>query len=221
MTPSLTGFLPDSLAVGRSAHPLSRATQQLLGEFARTLGWTGWEPTDVGLTWFGSARAITQAAECVISSLQHLLEDSFLPEAARQGLDLGEWLEDFDWDAHRRIDSSEGLSSWNVALSTEYAADLCFGQAVKNWQWYDDIVLAHSAAAKLDMAAVAVVSAAPAGSGWDVAAMLENTLAFCKRWAAGGAGRPGSALHFMGLISCQASQREVPEGELRYAATLT
>ena len=131
-----------------------------------------------------------------------------------------EWLEDIEWEDQTDPSSSAGLQPWNVGHVVQYAAELAVNQLSCNWTWDERLGPSAGALHSGTMNDAAVIPPATVSGAFNLHQLLRNTHAYCSAWAAGLKGKPGSLLHFAGLIACQGSETDVPSGELRYAESV-
>jgi hypothetical protein len=218
VTPGLTSFRPTKLIIGNSEYAFPGPTQRRLRSFAAAHNVTLKHDLRHGSTWAGSTDSILGLAEHVLQ-LTEVLQQTFSESAAAGGLTLQEWMEDVDWAVHLDPSTGEGQLPWNIARVVDYAESIVLATLAGHWRTDDRI---DPPAAVLDTLAMQdVVLMRPAKIiEFEMGLLMQNTHAFCRQWSKSHKNRGGGARHFAGLIACQASQQEVPHGEIRYAATV-
>ena len=173
----------------------------------------------IGDVWAGPAPVITELARAAIPILQRLLEITF-EDTTDPDWSLGDWLDEIDWEDIVNPSTSAGLQSWNVGHAVKYATEIAVHHLPGKWTWDNRLGPSIGALKTGSMHDAAVIPPTLANGGYDLHQLLRNTHAYCSAWAAGNKGKPGSLLHFAGLIACQGSETEAPSGEQRYAESV-
>jgi hypothetical protein len=117
-------------------------------------------------------------------------------------------------------DTEEGSRPWNIANAVLYATNMAASHFIDDWQWDDQIAPLGPRLQKAQMKDVVLVAPRRNRGEFALENLLRNTKAYCTEWHAGLQGEPGTAMHYAGLIACQASETHASEGEYRYAETL-
>jgi hypothetical protein len=219
VTPGLPGFKPAKLIVGHRDYVFLGPTRRRLEKFAAAQNVTMGSNYPFGSTWAGSTNSILTMAKDVLHLTHLILQHTFLESADAEGLTLKEWLDDIDWAAHLDPSTKEGQLPWNIARAVDYAESVALGALTGGWETDNQI---DPPGAVLDTLAMHdVILMRPGKSNdFNMGLLLQNTEMFCRKWSEFHSVHGGGVRHFAGLIACQASQQEVPDGEMRYAAHL-
>lgn len=117
-------------------------------------------------------------------------------------------------------DTAAGSKPWNIGNAVLYATNMAASHFVDDWQWDDQVAPLGSKLKKAGMKEVVMIAPRLNRGEFSFESLLRNTKDYCIDWHAGLKGEPGTAMHYAGLIACQASETKASEGENRYAATL-
>jgi hypothetical protein len=221
LTPTMPRYKPDYMIFGFEEYAWNPVTRDKLVRVAEEqLRATHKGEHNIGSIWIGTPEDVIDLARVALEVLGHLLNNTF-DEPRQDGLTLGEWMEDIDWDEQTRDDSKEGVQPWNVAHAVLYATEIAVNQCLDSWDRDEKFVDPRgqhlSAVTMKDMI---VLRPGLHKDSFDISAMLKSTKAFCNAWHSGHKGHPGSGIHFAALVACQASQTVLPSYEERYAETL-
>jgi hypothetical protein len=220
VTPKLPTYVPEKLTFSHNHLAWTHRTFARLKQAAADLNLRHNSTAGVGDTWLGHSGDMLSLACSTADTLSILLETAYSVSSSGETT-MEEWLEDVDWDEHLNPDTSAGAQSWNAAHAVQHATHLAACHVLDDWQWDDAVAPSSAVLRRVTMNDVVLVAPRRGRGQFSVQGLLHDTKGWCAQWALGLQGEPGSAMHYAGLIACQASQTRAPDGETRYAETLS